>query len=58
MLDITIAQIQLFLPFIEYRESNIEYLLATSSEAYDQQPSARDPSPVTSNIAFYAKIQY
>ncbi len=36
MLDIAIPQVQIFLSFIEYRESNIEYLLAKSSGAGDQ----------------------
>jgi len=44
MLDIGIPQDQIFLPLIEYRESNIEYLLKKL-----QRPATRNQQPVTND---------
>jgi len=49
MLDIAIPQIQISLLFIEYRETNIEYLLAKSSGASNQKPATRNQQPGTSS---------
>jgi len=49
MLDTAIPQIQISLLFIEYRETNIEYLLAKSSGASNQKPETSNQQPETRN---------
>ena len=45
MLDIAITKSQILLSFIEYRESNIEYLLVKRSEANDKRPATGCQNP-------------